>query len=285
MLCENPGSMGVRRRSKLWKPNIGYRLSVACASASQGLKIVRYIPLLEKEVQHLHLHKVAYRKLLEDLVNKNGGEYRGNLTKDVTHLIARVPSGTKHTYACEWGIKIVSAGWLMQSVERGMILEENLYNLLLPESERGQNAWVRKTVSSVSLGKRARDDDAAPAYSRKLRRTASAKLSSQNDYLWSDIVNKGMEAESIKGEQWDGLRKDITNTNGIIKVETNPPTDAPPIKEEPNTPKRSSYDVNRESEPKLNRQNKVLFRGKSFYMHGFDAKQVRYTLRIYACNN
>lgn len=207
-------------------------------------------------------------------MNENGGEYRGNLTKDVTHLIAKVPSGTKYSYACDWGVKSVSVEWLMQSLDRGMILEENLYNLLLPESERGQNAWVRKSVSSVSLGKRARDIDAAPANSRKLRRTASAKLSSQNDCLWSDIVNKGVETANVKGEQRDDQQKDVKYSDTINKVDTGIQTEKSLIKEEPSSLKQSGHDANRESEPKKRWHDKVLFRGKSFYLHGFNAKQV-----------
>ena len=68
---------------------------------------------------------VDYRKELEDLINDNGGDYQGNLTRDVTDLIAKEPSGAKYNYACQWGIKPVSGEWVEQSLERGMILEES----------------------------------------------------------------------------------------------------------------------------------------------------------------
>lgn len=219
---------------------------------------------------------MAYRKLLEDIVNDNGGEYRGNLTKDVTHLIARAPSGNKYSFACEWKIKVVSAEWLTQSLERGMVLEENLFNLLLPESERGQNAWVRKTVSSVSLGKRARDEDAKVLQSRKLRRTASAKLSSQNVGLWSDIVNREIKSENDKGNEWNDQEKGNVNSDGIAQAKADIPMQTPLVNKSPIQPTERFSKVHGESGHTKRWRDDILFRGKSFYLHGFSAKQVKY---------
>lgn len=218
--------------------------------------------------------KAAYRKSLENLVNDNGGEYHGNLTKDVTHLIAKVPSGTKYTHACNWKLKVVSIEWLMQSVERGMILEETFYNLLLPESERGQNAWVRKTVSSISVDKRARDEEVGSIQSRKLRRTASAKLSSQNIGLWSDIVNQRTGIDISKQDDSANEQKEIVENDVIVEAKTETQTKSLPIKEEPGFSTLCCQKSSRQSEPLRNWHNKALFRGRSFYMHGFNAKQV-----------
>ena len=102
--------------------------------------IVRLKTAHKRKFKRLSLTVVIYRKELEDLINGNGGDYRGNLTKDITHLIAKEPSGAKYNFAAQWGIKTVSVEWLEQSLERGMILEESLYHLLLPLSERGRNA-------------------------------------------------------------------------------------------------------------------------------------------------
>ncbi|KAL8835753.1 MAG: hypothetical protein Q9170_003185 [Blastenia crenularia] len=145
---------------------------------------------------------MAYRKKLEDDVNNSGAEYRGNLTKDVTHLIAKEPSGAKYKYAIDWNIKIVAVEWLEQSLERGMILDETLYSLSLPPQDRGQNAWIRHAVSTSSLAKRPFDGEAALNGPRKLRRIASAKLNSQSVGLWSDIVSADVRVEEAKPEQW-----------------------------------------------------------------------------------
>ncbi|KAI4185621.1 MAG: hypothetical protein LQ346_005858 [Caloplaca aetnensis] len=143
-----------------------------------------------------------YRKKLEDDVTNNGGEYRGNLTKDVTHLIAKETSGAKYKYAIDWKIRIVGVEWLEQSLERGLILDEQLYNLSLPPAERGRNAWIRRAVSTSSLGKRSLDEDAAVGGPRKLRRVASARLNSQNVGLWTDIVKNKVKSEEREHDQW-----------------------------------------------------------------------------------
>ncbi|KAK3166752.1 hypothetical protein OEA41_009877 [Lepraria neglecta] len=146
---------------------------------------------------------LVYRKQLEDLITDNGGEYRGNLTKDITHLIAKEPFGAKYNYAVQWNIKIVAVEWLEQSLERGMVLEESLYSLTLPASQRGKNAWVRRTTSTTSLGKRSREEELGQQNTRKLRRTASVRLSSQNVGLWSDIVGIESKPEGQRMGQWD----------------------------------------------------------------------------------
>lgn len=145
---------------------------------------------------------VAYRKKLEDLINENGGEYRGNLTRDVTHLIAREPAGNKYTYAGQWGIRTVSIEWLQQSLERGMILDESLFHLLLPPAERGRNAWMRKAVSTTSLGKRPREGGLERSNSRKLRRTASVRLSNESSGIWTNIVGDSVKQESANANEW-----------------------------------------------------------------------------------
>jgi len=162
---------------------------------------------------------VAYRKELEVLINANGGEYRGNLTKDVTHLVAKVPTGNKYVYAGHWGVKIVAIEWLEQSLERGMILDEDLYNLLLPEDERGRSAWIRRSGSTSSLGKRARDAEVATSNPRQLRRTASAKLSNQSVGLWTDIVGGEVRVKQSKSSEWDDKQNDSVDDAVDVKAE------------------------------------------------------------------
>lgn len=215
-----------------------------------------------------------FRKKLEDVVNGNGGQYRGNLTKEVTHLVVSTPSGDKYEHAKLWGIKTVSLEWLEQSLERGMILDESLYHPLLPASERGRNAWIRRTASLSSLGKRARDGDVAQNHSRKLRRTASAKLSSQNDGLWTDIVGSGFGSEERKGSAWDAqgsevdlMAPDASQTRHDSAAALDPVRD--------NTAgldKAADADVNPIAAALT--AHRGLFWGKRFYLHGFNDKKV-----------
>ncbi len=137
--------------------------------------------------------------MIEAKVKENGGEYVGDLSKSVTHLITHKPEGKKYTAALRWGIQPVSIEWLHDSVERGMILDESCYYPTLPPEKRGVGAWTRKEVRRESTGKRLREDGASTAalHKRKLRKTASMKLTSQNENLWGDILNQHSPATSL----------------------------------------------------------------------------------------
>lgn len=69
-----------------------------------------------------------------------------------------------------------------------MILDEKLYDPEIAPEERGKGAWVRRNVVTSPLGKRARDNNVVEDGTRKLRRTLSTKLTSQNEVIWGDIV-------------------------------------------------------------------------------------------------
>ncbi|EXJ55681.1 hypothetical protein A1O7_08610 [Cladophialophora yegresii CBS 114405] len=138
---------------------------------------------------------LVFRAQLQKNVKENGGEYTGDLTKDVTHLIAAKPEGKKYEYGMQWQKKVVSLKWYKDSLERGMQLDETLYHPTLPVTEQGVGAWNRKQRPSPQLGKRAREETIGAEPSRKLRRTASVRLGSQNQGMWSDIVGgAGFEA-------------------------------------------------------------------------------------------
>ncbi|KAI2778788.1 hypothetical protein F4815DRAFT_476631 [Daldinia loculata] len=132
------------------------------------------------------------RVMIEDKVRANGGDYIGDLSRRVTHLIVCKPEGKKYVAARKWGIRTVSIEWLHDSIERGMILNEECYDPTLPAEERGKGAWIRRELKrGASLGKRMRDGVTAPPGDesrRKLRKTASMKLTSQRDNLWGDIL-------------------------------------------------------------------------------------------------
>ena len=230
---------------------------------------------------------MTYRKELEVLINANGGEYRGNLTKDVTHLIAKVPTGNKYVYAGHWGVKIVATEWLEQSLERGMILDEDLYSLLLPEDERGRNAWIRRTDSTSSLGKRPRDAEVTTNNTRQLRRTASAKLSNQSVGLWSDIVGGDMRVEESKLNQWDDKQTDTAPGTVTLQADgmfqkTRRLNDqvisinvANVAQETSRLPPSIASVPEVDLRPLLPKSLKEgLFHGKIFVLHGFKEKQV-----------
>ncbi|KAL8709997.1 MAG: hypothetical protein Q9220_005268 [cf. Caloplaca sp. 1 TL-2023] len=214
---------------------------------------------------------LSYRKKIEDDVNNNGGEYRANLTKDVTHLIAKEASGAKHKYAVDWNIKIVGAEWLDQSLERGMILDETLYNLVIPPSERGRDAWIRRTVSSSSLNKRSFEENTALNGPRKLRRIASAKLSSQTNGLWTDIVTGKMHAEESDQDQWSEQHitvKPAVSPSAVRSMGTS--TEARPLF---STTTNSTVAKSLQSGSTPEPRRTGIFAGKRLFLHGFNGKK------------
>ena len=221
---------------------------------------------------------MTFRKKLEDLVNVNGGEYRANLTKDVTHLIAKEASGAKYKYAMDWNIKIVAVEWLAQSLERGMILDEKLYTLFTPPAERGRDAWIRRSVSTSSLGKRAFDGDAVLSGPRKLRRVASTKLSSQNVGLWTDIVNGDVQLEKPNRNQWSEQlvpgEASMQGTSSTNARSTGTSSDPPPRSSTSTVKTPISLRV---VDPPL---KTGMFAGKKLYLHGFNEKKVSNSLKF-----
>ena len=218
---------------------------------------------------------VVQRKEIEDAIMNNGGEYSGNLTKDVTHLVAKEPSGAKYTFAGQCGMKIVTIEWVQQSLERGMVLEEILYSLSIPPEQRGKDACIRRSESSTSLGKRSREDEVVPPNTRKLRRTASARLSSQNVGLWSELVAAPIETDGGKLDAWDDRlqeRNDSGSAREIIKVEDSFP--APANEQAKSQLKRSHSEADIALLPPRLLQREGMFKGKTLLLRGFSEKEV-----------
>lgn len=126
------------------------------------------------------------------MIKANGGNYTGNLDKTVTHLIVREPTGRKYMAARSWGTRIIAPQWVKDSIRRGMILDEACYDPHLPPEDIGKGAWVKRDIRRKSLGKRLREAATAQNESgrRKLRKTASMKLSSQRENMWGQILGQ-----------------------------------------------------------------------------------------------
>lgn len=133
----------------------------------------------------------------------------------MTHLIAKTPEGTKYKFAKQWGLQLVTQEWLFDSVERGMILEEKLYHPEMPADERGKGAWAR-TKATTPL-KRDRVESAADGGPRKIRRTLSTKLQSQNEVVWGDVLGSGASPHSEVG---GAEQPSIADTNASSTLRT-----------------------------------------------------------------
>ncbi|RAL68560.1 hypothetical protein DID88_007285 [Monilinia fructigena] len=105
----------------------------------------------------------------------------------------RITEGNKYKAAKSWGLRIVSVEWLLDSLERGMILNEKYYDPSLPIDERGKGSWDKDKPKINSSKERAREQNASGVEEgkRKLRRTASTKLNTQSQSIWGDIVGSG----------------------------------------------------------------------------------------------
>lgn len=129
---------------------------------------------------------MAFREYAQAITVSNGGEFRKDLTKRVTHLVALNTEGQKYKFATQWNIKVVSVKWFMDSIDRGMALEETRYHPNLPEEQQGVGAWNRKLPPVKE--KSQNSENSSNPRPRKLRRIASAKLGGQNEGIWGDIV-------------------------------------------------------------------------------------------------
>lgn len=216
---------------------------------------------------------MAERQRLQGLVTENGAEYRGDLTKAVTHLVADKTDGEKYKFANLWGLKVVSIEWLNESLERGMILDEESYNPLMPKEERGKNAWMR-TAPTSNLGKREREKAEhggslaeGPANRRKLRRTASAKLQIQSSRIWSDIAgNAARRRPSRTGLGTSNVPELAPEQGGQLALEEDR-QDSNSIDAMP--------DAKRDLPPKSDKdEQRGMFFNQRMYVHGFPSPKV-----------
>ncbi|KAH7419293.1 BRCT domain-containing protein [Cadophora sp. MPI-SDFR-AT-0126] len=231
------------------------------------------MPLLEQQHRLPTFHSLRFsmtgcddpteRLEIAAQVKANGATYEGDLTKSITHLISFRTEGPKYKAAKTWKLKIVSIEWVRDSLERGMILDEKLYDPALPPNERGKDAWDKTAPKRTSLGKRSRADSTTglDGGKRKLRRTASTKLSTQNEQIWGDIVGAGA-AGSV-------TQVDRSGQWGTNDEETPKPKSQPPIVEaqKPNLSIQSTIENPRPAEG--------IFSGCRFYTHGFPPARTR----------
>ncbi|KAF2633079.1 hypothetical protein BU25DRAFT_487420 [Macroventuria anomochaeta] len=223
------------------------------------------------------------RKHIQETVDQNGAEYHGDLTKNVTHLIAAAPTGKKYEHALNWRMKIVSLEWFEHSLERGMVLEETLYNPTLPTEERGKDAWIRIENPSLALGKRTRDAEQPQPLNpnrRKLRRAASTKLGIQGDALWAEITTPSFDQGKDEDDEWkeDNLSKQTTPQEDLPATHRNDEVAHPIEPEETTAPTPAAAAPLRL--PELD-QGEGIFQGRIVATHGFDQDKARYNIETY----
>ncbi|KAI9829560.1 MAG: hypothetical protein M1826_005605 [Phylliscum demangeonii] len=222
----------------------------------------------------------AERQRLATLIAENGAEYHSALVKEVTHLVAKQPEGRKYRHAKGRGMKVVAFEWLRDSVERGMVLDEALYDPLTPQEERGKNAWKREAATALALGKRSRAGEGTGGDKlsgrRKLRRTASRKLESQNSAIWGEIVGDHADPTSLRESvgAWKPTVDDVSKEQLGVG-----PEDEMPPRVDVNASVHVGDDRPIDADEVLQRVPRIEKRGifayKRFYLQGFDGKQTR----------
>ncbi|KAL9108137.1 MAG: hypothetical protein Q9227_007114 [Pyrenula ochraceoflavens] len=176
----------------------------------------RWKPLEGLAVCITGFDNLEFRAQLQEHIQENGADYRGDLTKSVTHLIAAGPKGKKYEYAESWGITVVSLKWLKESLDRGMNLDASLYHPKLPLDDQGKGAWNRKVRLQSTDLKRQRETVTTDDRPRKLRRTHSERISNQSENLWGDIVGSGSQTNTSERGQ---LRPSRSMSHVRLQVE------------------------------------------------------------------
>ena len=171
----------------------------------------------------------------------------------------------------------MSIEWFEQSLERGMVLDELLFNPTAPAEERGRGAWNHRLATSPLLGKRTRESDQHQPmhpFRRKLRRSASTKMGGQSEALWAGITAASFEREERTEDGWaehDAGREDLIHGNVLTHLTADAnlsPHPQPDLHPETVRTRRQSSPL-----PSDKNTSTGVFRGH-VVIHGFDQEKV-----------
>ncbi|PYH43775.1 BRCT domain protein [Aspergillus saccharolyticus JOP 1030-1] len=208
---------------------------------------------------------MSVRKYIQDTVTAHGAEFRKDLLKSTSHLIARSTEGDKYKFAMQWGIKIVSMQWLTDSLERGMVLEETLYDPQLPPDQQGVGAWHRSVPAPKPKAPANSENPSNNPRPRKLRRIASTKLGDQNEGIWGDIIGINFEAGDFGGRSQQSEKRALRKaTSGLQEVKSFASETTMAEAHEARQPP---------PEPAADSKDEGFLSGCFFYIHGFSSKQ------------
>lgn len=208
---------------------------------------------------------VVQRDFISHTVEEHGAVYSGDLTKSVTHLITAVPEGAKYTHARLWHIPTVSLRWFEDSLQRGMALDESLYDPTIPSEEQGKGAFRQHPKQRTSLGKHGRDEErrrivAEDAGRKKLRRTMSSRLDGHSQEMWSEMSTHNAKVELPRADQW----KDEDSSKAHV-------LDSKAVPAEKAGTSRNNKAAGRDVEAKGDASG--LLSGCRVVVHGFDSRK------------
>jgi DNA replication regulator DPB11 len=154
--------------------------------------------------------------------------------------------------------------WLDDSIERGMVLEESLYDPTLALEERGRNAWNRQALEIITQGKRQREEKPTEVVSqnkRKIRRTVSVRLGSQQGNMWAEMTS----ASSAQGKHDEWQPTEFNSVLGAIPTNIDSGSEA--VTPDPTT--KPPKTMISQAEPTDGSQARGVFHGNLVYVHGF----------------
>ncbi|KAE8154951.1 BRCT domain-containing protein [Aspergillus avenaceus] len=208
---------------------------------------------------------MAFRNHIQDTAVSNGAEFRKDLTKQVTHLIARDTDSQKYKFATQWNIKVVTVKWFNDSIERGMVLEETLYHPLVPPEQQGAGAWNRSLPAPRE--KPADNENASNPRPRKLRRIASTKLGDQNEGIWGEIMGIGSRGSQQNESQTPTNRASILQETKSFASETT-------LSEAQTSRQQQQQQPPSEQPLETSNSRDGFLDGCYFFISGFSSKQI-----------
>jgi len=158
-----------------------------------------------------------------------------------------------------------------------MALHTALFDPRMPSEQQGQRVLKPTATDTVTLGKRQREsvstNTLAESGKRKLRRTLSSKLESQQEAIWADIT------DAASGRQPSQLGQEVENRPTSADVQGNTNLDSTKLHVRPDATGNSRKQIvpqEVEADSFSIRANPIgLFHGVNISVHGFEGKKVR----------
>lgn len=97
------------------------------------------------------------RLVVMELLRLAGAQATSKMSKRNTHLICLKPIGMKYEKAKEWGLTIVTARWLIQSMVQGALLDANAEEFQVRDDAAGNGGEAGEHNGDVEMGNSQQD--------------------------------------------------------------------------------------------------------------------------------
>ncbi|CAI8019609.1 PAX-interacting protein 1 [Geodia barretti] len=172
---------------------------------------------------------LADTEKLACLVFYYGGRLQLRLDAAVTHLVTMDTNGAKYEAAVRHGVKVVAPDWLIDSIETGVLVEEEEYHPRL--RGRGDHTHQSPQKASQCNGDVQESTDESPGH------TTGGQTRTTADQTVPETATAGMVDREMRGE--DGERKERMDGEEEMEVEGGVLESAPVITREDENMARS----------------------------------------------